>query len=88
MRRAVRAGAQAKARVEAERRAGRIAREGLVARYVSCIGKVGALVGITYGTDFVARTPELEELATRLAKRVAKRLEIRRFNRFNEAEAP
>jgi methyltransferase (TIGR00027 family) len=34
--------------------------------------KGGALVEITCETDFVARTPELEELATRLAKRVAK----------------
>ena len=51
------------------RRAEREAKEGLVEAYVHR-GRVGALVELNCETDFVARTPEFQELAHHLAMQV------------------
>ena len=51
------------------RRAEREAKEGLVEAYVHR-GRVGALLELNCETDFVARTPEFQELAHNLAMQV------------------
>jgi elongation factor Ts len=51
------------------RRAEREAKEGVVEAYVHG-GRVGALVELNCETDFVARTPEFQELAHNLAMQV------------------
>lgn len=54
----------------AEKKAGRVASEGLVESYVHTGGKVGALVEVNCETDFVARTDEFKRLARDLAMQV------------------
>ena len=56
---------------DAAKRVGRETREGLVEAYVHTGGRLGALVELNCETDFVARTPELKELAHDLAMQVA-----------------
>ena len=56
---------------DAAKRVGRETREGLVECYVHTGGRLGALVEVNCETDFVARTPELKELAHDLAMQVA-----------------
>ncbi len=53
----------------AARKAGRVAREGLIESYVH-MDKVGALVELNCETDFVARLSEFRELAHDLAMQV------------------
>ena len=55
----------------AAKKAGREAREGVVASYIHAGGKIGALVEVASETDFVARNPEFQKLAQELAMQVA-----------------
>jgi elongation factor Ts len=56
---------------KAEKRAGRVASEGLVESYIHPGGRVGVLVEVNCETDFVARTPQFQELVRHLAMQVA-----------------
>ena len=56
---------------KAEKRAGRVASEGMVFAYQHFTGKVGVLVEVNCETDFVARTDDLKNLAKDLALQVA-----------------
>ena len=55
----------------AAKKAGREAREGLVASYIHTGGRVGVLVEVNCETDFVARTDEFQKLVRDLAVQVA-----------------
>ena len=55
----------------AEKRAGRTASEGLVDSYIHPGNRVGVLIEVNCETDFVARTPEFQELVRNLAMQVA-----------------
>ena len=55
----------------AEKKAGRVANEGLIEVYVHPGGRLAAMVEINCETDFAARTPEFKELAHNLAMQVA-----------------
>jgi elongation factor Ts len=57
--------------VKAQKTAGRTAKQGLVASYIHGGGRIGALVEVNCETDFVARTPEFQELAHNVAMQVA-----------------
>lgn len=54
----------------AAKRAGRVAKEGLIEAYVHTGGRVGALIELDCETDFVARTEEFKALAHDLAMQV------------------
>ena len=56
---------------KAEKRAGRAASEGLVESYIHPGGRVGVLIEVNCETDFVARTPQFQELVRHLAMQVA-----------------
>jgi len=55
----------------AQKKAGRIASQGLVEAYIHGGGRIGALVELNCETDFVARTTEFQNLAHDLAMQVA-----------------
>src|SRR5437867_7529561 len=55
----------------AETRAGRTASEGLVDSYIHPGNRVGVLIEVNCETDFVARTPEFQELVRNLAMQAA-----------------
>ena len=55
----------------ADQRAGRVAGEGLVESYIHPGGRVGVLIEVNCETDFVARTPQFQELVKHLAMQVA-----------------
>ena len=55
----------------AAKKAGRAAREGVVASYIHHGARLGVLVELNCETDFVARTPDFEQLANALAMQVA-----------------
>jgi len=55
----------------AAKKAGREAREGLVASYIHTGGRVGVLIEVNCETDFVARTDEFQKLVRDLAVQVA-----------------
>lgn len=55
----------------ADRRANRVASQGLVEAYLHAGGRIGALVEVNCETDFVARTEGFKELAHNLAMQVA-----------------
>jgi len=55
----------------AEKKADRVAAQGLIESYVHTGGKIAALVEVNCESDFVARTPEFKELAHDLAMQVA-----------------
>lgn len=55
----------------AERRADRTAQQGVIEAYIHHSRNVGALVELNCETDFVARTPEFQELARDIAMQVA-----------------
>jgi elongation factor Ts len=55
----------------AAKKATRIASDGLVVAYVHPGGKIGVLVELNCETDFVAKTPEFQELAKDLAMHIA-----------------
>ena len=56
---------------KAEKRADRAANEGRVESYIHPGNRVGVLIEVNCETDFVARTPEFEELTRNLAMQVA-----------------
>ncbi|NEO25865.1 MAG: translation elongation factor Ts [Kamptonema sp. SIO4C4] len=55
----------------AEKKAGRVAAEGLVGSYIHTGGRVGVLVEVNCETDFVARREEFQELVHNLAMQIA-----------------
>ena len=57
--------------LNAQKSAGREAKQGLVASYLNGGGSIGALVEVNCETDFVARTPEFQDLARNVAMQVA-----------------
>jgi len=55
----------------ANKKASRIATEGLIECYIHMGGKLGVIVEVNCETDFVARRPEFQELAKNIAMQVA-----------------
>ncbi len=55
----------------AAKKAGREAREGLIASYIHTGGRLGVLIEVNCETDFVARTDEFQKLVRDLAMQVA-----------------
>lgn len=55
---------------KAEKKAGRVALQGLIEAYVHPGGRLGAIVEVNCETDFVARTSEFKELAHSLVLQV------------------
>ncbi len=55
----------------AEKRAGRVASQGLVESYIHAGGRIGAMVEVNCETDFVARTDAFRELTHDIAMQVA-----------------
>jgi elongation factor Ts len=55
----------------AAKKAGREAREGLVASYIHAGGRLGVLIEVNSETDFVARNEEFQKLVRDLAMQVA-----------------
>jgi elongation factor Ts len=55
----------------AEKKADRVAAEGLVEPYIHGGGRIGTLVEINCETDFVARTPDFQSLAHDIAMQIA-----------------
>jgi elongation factor Ts len=56
---------------QAAKRAGRVAKDGIIGHYIHMGGKVGVLVEVNCETDFVARTDDFQNLAKELAMHVA-----------------
>ena len=56
---------------QAAKRAGRLAKDGVIGHYIPMGGKVGVLVEVNCETDFVARTPDFQTLAKEIAMHVA-----------------
>jgi elongation factor Ts len=56
---------------KAEKRAGRTAKEGVIANYIHHNGKIAVLVEINCETDFVARTDDFQQLGKYLAEHIA-----------------
>lgn len=56
---------------KAEKKAGRLASQGLVEVYVHAGGRIAAMVELNCETDFVARTPDFRQLARDVAMQVA-----------------
>ena len=56
---------------KAEKRAGKVASQGLVVSYLHHNGQVGSLVELNCETDFVARTDDFQQLARDIALHVA-----------------
>jgi len=55
----------------AAKKAGRVAKEGLVHAYIHGGGRIGVLIEVNCETDFVARTEEFKDLVHNLAMQVA-----------------
>jgi elongation factor Ts len=55
----------------ANKKANRIATEGVIESYIHMGGKLGVIVEINCETDFVARRPEFQDLAKNIAMQVA-----------------
>jgi elongation factor Ts len=56
---------------EAKKRASRETKEGNVFSYIHLNGKIGVLVEINCETDFVAKTPDFQELGKNIAMQIA-----------------
>ena len=56
---------------DAAKKAHRDARDGVVASYIHSGGKIGVLVEVNCETDFVARTPDFQQLVKDVAMQVA-----------------
>ncbi len=56
---------------QAAKRAGRVAKDGMIGHYIHMGGKVGVLVEVNCETDFVARTPDFQTLAKEIAMHIA-----------------
>jgi elongation factor Ts len=57
--------------LKAQKKAERVAKQGVVESYIHTGGRIGAMVEVNCETDFVARTDEFKELAHNLAMQVA-----------------
>ncbi len=57
--------------LKAEKKFGRVAREGVIACYIHHGNRLGAMVELNCESDFVARTPEFQQLAQEIAMQVA-----------------
>jgi elongation factor Ts len=55
----------------AAKKSGRIAAEGVVGSYIHAGGKIGVLVEVNCETDFVARTPDFQNLVKDIAMHIA-----------------
>jgi len=55
----------------AQKKAGRVATEGMIGAYVHAGGKLGVLVEVSCETDFVARTDDFQNLVKDLAMQIA-----------------
>jgi elongation factor Ts len=55
----------------AAKRAGRIASEGSIGAYIHTGGKLGVLVEVNCESDFVAKTPEFQNLVREIAMQIA-----------------
>jgi elongation factor Ts len=55
----------------AAKKGGRMAKEGLIGSYIHAGGKLGVLVELNSETDFVARTPDFQELLKEICMQVA-----------------
>ncbi len=55
----------------AQKKAGRETKDGLVGSYIHAGGKLGVLIEVNCETDFVAKTPDFQDLARDLAMQVA-----------------
>jgi elongation factor Ts len=62
---------RAKGLAAAERKSGRVAREGLVTSYIHGEGRLGVLVEVNCETDFVAKGADFRRLAKELALQIA-----------------
>lgn len=62
---------KARGKAIAEKKQGRVAREGVVEAYVHQNGKVGVLVELKCETDFVARNAEFKNLAHEISLQIA-----------------
>src|SRR5918995_6335688 len=62
---------RAKGLSTAAKKAGRAAREGIIASYIHHGDRLGVLLELNCETDFVARTPDFQQLARELAMQVA-----------------
>jgi elongation factor Ts len=62
---------RAKGLSAAAKKAGRVAREGVVASYIHHGARLGVLLELNCETDFVARTNDFQQLARELAMQVA-----------------
>jgi elongation factor Ts len=56
---------------QAAKRAGRLASEGSIGSYIHAGGKLGVLVEVNCESDFVAKTPEFQQLVKEIAMQVA-----------------
>jgi elongation factor Ts len=56
---------------KADKKAGRVAAQGLIEPYIHSGGRIGSIVEVNCETDFVARTPDFKELAHDLAMQAA-----------------
>jgi len=56
---------------QAAKRAGRVAKDGIIGHYIHLGGKVGVLAEVNCETDFVARTPDFQTLAKEIAMHIA-----------------
>ncbi len=54
-----------------EKKSNRTTEQGIVGTYIHTGGRIGAMVELNCETDFVARTPEFQELAHNLAMQIA-----------------
>ncbi|MEB3295487.1 MAG: translation elongation factor Ts [Synechococcales bacterium] len=55
----------------ADKKAGKVAAEGLVGQYIHTGGRIGVLVEVNCQTDFVARNEAFKELVTNIAMQIA-----------------
>lgn len=55
----------------AEKKAGRVAAEGLIESYIHTGGRIGVLVEVNCETDFVARREEFQDLVRNIAMQIA-----------------
>jgi elongation factor Ts len=55
----------------AQKRQGRMAREGLIDSYIHLDGRIGVLVEVNCETDFVARTDDFKQLVREVAMQIA-----------------
>ena len=57
----------------AEKKAGRVAAEGVVEAYIHMGGKIGSIFEVNSETDFVAKNPEFQQMAADAARLVAEK---------------